>query len=255
MKPDRTGLYCCFYQSGEHKSQLSDPLRLVMTGSYDKPSLSNMNAKVVASGHDVKLQCFSRIKFDKFILTKEEAPQFTRTQSSTAQDNGQQTTFHLDHVTSTQAGTYRCYGSFNTDPDVWSHPSDPLQLEVTEPPLDPTPTEPEHPQAMDHNQTQDHQSILIGFPVAIVLLLLLSLLLFFILHHRHRKAKKNATETKRQQQQAAGPMDRLASEARDPQDVTYIQVAFNAPTPGTASAPSLLPGPTQASEYATVARR
>ncbi|XP_045435648.1 leukocyte immunoglobulin-like receptor subfamily B member 1 isoform X6 [Pipistrellus kuhlii] len=255
MKPEQTGLYCCFYQSGEHWSPYSDALHLVMTGSYDKPTLSSMSGTVMASGHNVRLQCFSRIKFEAFILTKEDAPQFTQRKSSTAKDNGQQTTFHLDRVTSTEAGTYRCYGALREDPNVWPHPSDPLQLEVREPPLDPTPTEPEHPQAMDHNQTQDHQSILIGFPVAIVLLLLLSLLLFFILHHRHRKAKKNATETKRQQQQAAGPMDRLASEARDPQDVTYIQVAFNAPTPGTASAPSLLPGPTQASEYATVARR
>ena len=38
MIPDQTGLYCCFYQSGEHKSQLSDPLRLVMTGEWDPGS-------------------------------------------------------------------------------------------------------------------------------------------------------------------------------------------------------------------------
>ena len=89
-----------------------------------------MSGTVVASGHNVRLQCFSRIKFDEFLLTKKYVPQFTRRQSSTAQDNGQQTTFHLNPVTSTQAGTYRCYGAFNTDPNVLSHPSDPLQLEV-----------------------------------------------------------------------------------------------------------------------------
>ncbi|KAK1329712.1 hypothetical protein QTO34_009895 [Cnephaeus nilssonii] len=223
------------------------------SGSYDKPSLSSISGTVVAPGDYVKLQCFSRIKFEAFILRKKNAPQFTQRQSSTAQDNGQQTTFHLDRVTSTQAGTYRCYGAFNKDPYVWSHPSDPLKLEVGEPPSDPTPVEPKHPQATDHNQTQDPQGILIGFPVAIVLLLLLFLLLFFILRHRHRKAKNNVTKTKRQQ--ATEPMNRLASEARDPQEVTYIQVAFNAPTHGTASAPSLLPRPTQASEYATVVLR
>nr|KAF6269462.1 hypothetical protein mPipKuh1_008113 [Pipistrellus kuhlii] len=133
MKPDRTGLYCCFYQSGEHKSQLSDPLRLVMTGSYDKPTLSSMSGTVVASGHNVRLQCFSRIKFEAFILTKEDAPQFTHRKSSTAQDNGQQTTFHLDRVTSTETGTYRCYGALSQDPNVWSDPSEPLQLEVRGP--------------------------------------------------------------------------------------------------------------------------
>ncbi|EPQ06363.1 Leukocyte immunoglobulin-like receptor subfamily A member 2 [Myotis brandtii] len=130
MKPDRTGLYRCSYQSGGHWSPLSDILRVVMTGSYDKPSLSSMSGTVVAPGDNVTLQCFSRIKFDSFILTKEDAPQFTQRQSSTAQDNGVQTTFHMDSVTSTQAGTYRCYGAFSKDPYVWSHPSDPLQLVV-----------------------------------------------------------------------------------------------------------------------------
>ncbi|XP_036162580.1 leukocyte immunoglobulin-like receptor subfamily B member 4 [Myotis myotis] len=254
MKPDRTGLYRCSYQSGGHWSSLSDSLHLVMMGSYDKPSLSSMSGTVVTSGNNVTLQCFSRIGFQAFILTKQDAPQFTKRQSSTAQDKGQQATFHMDRVTSTQAGTYRCYGAFSKDPYVWSHASDPLQLEVREAPSDPTPVEPKHPQATDHNQTQNHHGILIGFPVAIVLLLLLFLLLFFILRHRHRKAKNNATEAKRQPQEVE-PMNGLASEARDPQDVTYFQVAFNAPTHGTASAPSLLPKPAQASEYATLMLR
>ncbi|XP_023602225.1 leukocyte immunoglobulin-like receptor subfamily B member 4 [Myotis lucifugus] len=254
MKREKTGLYRCSYKSGERWSQSNNILHLVMTGSYDKPSLSSMSGPVVAPGDNVTLQCFSRIKFDAFILTKDDAPQFTQRQSSTTQDNGQQTTFQMDHVTSTQAGTYRCYGAFSKDPYVWSHPSDPLQLVDREAPFDPIPMEPKHPQATDHNQTQNHHGILIGFPVAIVLLLLLFLLLFFILRHRHRKARNNATETKRQPE-AVEPMDGPASEARDPQDVTYFQVAFNAPTHGTASAPSLLPKPAQASEYATLVLR
>ncbi|XP_070258293.1 leukocyte immunoglobulin-like receptor subfamily A member 2 isoform X2 [Myotis yumanensis] len=130
MKPDKTGLYRCSYQSGGHWSPVSDILRVVMTGSYDKPSLSSISGTVVASGKIVTLQCFSSFKFDAFILTKEDASQFTQRQSSTAQDNGQQATFHMDHVMSTQAGTYRCYGAFSKDPYVWSHPSDPLQLVV-----------------------------------------------------------------------------------------------------------------------------
>ncbi|XP_054566768.1 leukocyte immunoglobulin-like receptor subfamily A member 6 [Eptesicus fuscus] len=89
-----------------------------------------MSGTVVAPGDNVKLHCFSRIKFEAFILTKEDAPRFTQRQSTTSQDNGQQTTFHMDRVTSTQAGTYRCFGAFDTNPEVWSHPSDPLQLEV-----------------------------------------------------------------------------------------------------------------------------
>ncbi|EPQ20765.1 Leukocyte immunoglobulin-like receptor subfamily A member 6 [Myotis brandtii] len=146
MKRDKTGLYHCSYKSGERWSQSNNILHLVMTGSYDKPSLSSMSGTVVAPGDNVTLQCFSRIKFDSFIFTKDDAPQFAQRQRSTAQDNGVQATFHMDRVTSAQARTYRCYGAFSKDPYVWSHPSDPFQLEVKEAPFDPTPTEPKHPQ-------------------------------------------------------------------------------------------------------------
>ncbi|CAK6437469.1 unnamed protein product [Pipistrellus nathusii] len=130
MKPYWTGLYGCSYKSGGHRSPYSDTLHLVLTGYYDKPTLMSMSDMEVASGDNVKLRCFSKIKFDIFILTKEDAPQFTIRKRSTAQENEQQTTFQLDPVTSTQARTYRCYGGFYKDIDVWSHPSDPLQLEV-----------------------------------------------------------------------------------------------------------------------------
>uniref|UniRef100_G1QB25 Immunoglobulin domain-containing protein n=1 Tax=Myotis lucifugus TaxID=59463 RepID=G1QB25_MYOLU len=126
MKANWTGLYHCSYESGGHWSSPSGNLDLMMAGSYDKPSLSSMSGRVVAPGDNVTLQCFSRIKFDSFILTKDDKTGLYR-----SQDNGVQTTFHMDHVTSTQAGTYRCYGAFSKDPYVWSHPSDPLQLVVT----------------------------------------------------------------------------------------------------------------------------
>lgn len=102
-----------------------------LSGAYDKPSLSSMNSTVVASGDNVDLQCFSKAKFQAFLLTRADAPHPTQRQSSTPQDNGRQATFHLDHVSPTQAGAYRCYGVFTTDPYLWSHPSDPLELVVT----------------------------------------------------------------------------------------------------------------------------
>ncbi|XP_066230574.1 leukocyte immunoglobulin-like receptor subfamily B member 4 isoform X1 [Saccopteryx leptura] len=250
MRPDQTGLYSCSYRNGEQWSKLSDPLRLVMTGAYDKPSFAHLSAIVVASGDSVKVQCFSRLKFDEFILTKEDAPHSTQNQSSTPQGNRRQAIFHMDHVTSTQTGTYRCYGAFSKDPYVWSEPSDPLQLLVREAPDSADPTEPGHP----HDQkTQRQQHLLIGLPVAIMLLLVLLLSLLFILHRR-RKAKNNAARTQRQPE-AVEPITGQASEAIDPQDVTYFQVAFNAPTQGTASTPSRLAKETQTSDYATLALR
>ncbi|XP_036162439.1 leukocyte immunoglobulin-like receptor subfamily A member 6 [Myotis myotis] len=126
----QAGTYRCyggFNKNSSMWSHPSDPLQLMVRGTYDKPSLSSMSGTVLASGDNVKLQCFSSFKFDAFIFIKDDTPQFTQRQSSTAQDNGQQTTFHMDNVTSTQAGTYRCYGAFSKDP---YDPSNPLQLVV-----------------------------------------------------------------------------------------------------------------------------
>ncbi|XP_014649687.1 PREDICTED: leukocyte immunoglobulin-like receptor subfamily A member 6 [Ceratotherium simum simum] len=130
MTPDRAGLYHCSFQSGDSWSQFSDPLQLVMTGAYDKPSLSSMTGTVVASGKNVKLQCFSRLKFDAFILIEEDEVHAIQNQSSTPKGGGHQAVFLLNQVSPTQAGTYRCYGVFSRYPYVWSHASDPLQLPV-----------------------------------------------------------------------------------------------------------------------------
>ncbi|KAG5201197.1 hypothetical protein JEQ12_005731 [Ovis aries] len=129
MTTDKTGLYHCSYQRGGRWSQFSDPLQLVMTGAYDKPSLSSVAGTVAAPGENAKLQCFSRINYDVFILTK-DGDHITQDQSSAPQDRGHQTIFLLSPVSSTQAGTYRCYGAFRDNAYVWSQPSDPLQLQV-----------------------------------------------------------------------------------------------------------------------------
>ena len=100
------------------------------SGAYDKPALSSVAGTVVAPGESVKLQCFSNINHDVFILTKEDGNHVTQNQSSVPQDRGRQTIFLLNPVSSTQPGTYRCYGTFREYPYVWSQPSDPLQLQV-----------------------------------------------------------------------------------------------------------------------------
>ncbi|XP_014649688.1 PREDICTED: leukocyte immunoglobulin-like receptor subfamily A member 5 [Ceratotherium simum simum] len=346
MTPHWAGLYHCSYQSGDSWSQFSDPLQLVMTGAYEKPSLSSMTGTVVASGENVKLQCFSRLKFDVFILIEEDEVHAIQNQSSTPKGGGHQAVFLLNQVSSTQAGTYRCFGVFNDSRYVWSDASDPLQLQVrgeeapahpssclllrptlsrwssdwekedsgvgrrchhrllrqealrsslpsptmqpsyhmprgrgsavldgklkniqvkerkktplisapfAEAPEGPDPTTSRHSTAppSNKNSPEKHQNVLIGVPVAIALLLLVLLLLFII--HR-RKAKSNAARSDRQLE-AAGPMDGQASEARDPQDVTYSQVTSSVSTQGTAATPSLLPRQTQTSEYATLALR
>uniref|UniRef100_A0A8B9XPF2 Immunoglobulin domain-containing protein n=1 Tax=Bos mutus grunniens TaxID=30521 RepID=A0A8B9XPF2_BOSMU len=215
---DKTGLYHCSYQRGSHWSQFSDPLQLVITGAYDKPSLSSMAGTVVAPGENVKLQCFSKINHDVFILTKEDGDHVTQNQSSVPQDRGRQAIFLLNPVSSTQAGTYRCYGAFHDNPYVWSQPSDPLQLQVEAP--------------SGNLASQDRRlGIWIGVPVAVGLLLLV-FLVFFILYCLH-KAKNNA-ERKERHPEAAGQVNGQASEAADPQEVTYSQVNCHVPHQGTA---------------------
>ncbi|XP_036088574.1 leukocyte immunoglobulin-like receptor subfamily A member 6 [Rousettus aegyptiacus] len=131
---DCTGLYQCSYHSSGLLSELSDPLQLVMIGVYDKPSLSSL-----ASGDNVKLQHFSRFKFNVFFLIKEDGVHAIQKQHLTSQGNGLQVAFHMDHVTSTQTGTYRCYGAFHNYLYVWSHPSDRLHLLVKGEEAHPTP--------------------------------------------------------------------------------------------------------------------
>eukprot|EP00069_Balaena_mysticetus_P001905 bmy_16803T0 len=64
----------------------SDSSIFNLGGVYEKPSLSSMAGTVETPGENVKLQCFSKIKFEAFLLTKEDGDHITQNQSSTPQD-------------------------------------------------------------------------------------------------------------------------------------------------------------------------
>ncbi|XP_053770976.1 leukocyte immunoglobulin-like receptor subfamily B member 4 isoform X3 [Desmodus rotundus] len=174
MSSQNAGPYQCAYSTGGSLSQLSEPLLLVVAGEHSAPSLSAHPGLVVASGENVSLLCSSQSTWDTFHLLKErgaEPPQHRKSEWRSSERRWQ-AVFPVGPVSSSHGGTYRCYGSSNSTPNVWSQSSDPLHLGVTGLPLS--------------------LNVLIGVSVALVLLL--SLLLFLFLHHQRQSRGRTSAD-------------------------------------------------------------
>ncbi|XP_063455719.1 killer cell immunoglobulin-like receptor 2DL5A isoform X5 [Pan paniscus] len=194
----------------------SDPLDIVITGLYEKPSLSAQPGPTVQAGENVTLSCSSRSSYDMYHLFREgEAHERELRLPAVRSVNGTlQADFPLGPAT--HGGTYRCFGSFPHSPYEWSNSSDPLLVSVTGNPSSswPSPTEPS-----SKSGNPGHLHVLIGTSVVIILFLLL---LFFLLH-RCCSNKKNAAVM---DQEPAGNriVKREDSDEQDPQEVTYAQL-------------------------------
>uniref|UniRef100_A0A2K5UVF4 Immunoglobulin domain-containing protein n=1 Tax=Macaca fascicularis TaxID=9541 RepID=A0A2K5UVF4_MACFA len=241
---DLAGTYRC-YGSVTHcpyvLSAPSDPLDIVITGKYEKPSLSAQPGPTVQAGENVTLSCSSQNSFDMYHLSREgEARELSL--SAVPSVNG---TFQADFPLgpATHGGTYRCFGSFRTTPYKWSDPSDPLPVSVTgeeTPCLWPSPTEPS-----SKTSNPRHLHVLIGTSVVMILFTI-----FFFLLHRWCSNKKNAAVM---DQEPAGDrtVNREDPDEQDPQEVTYAQLDHCVLTQGKITRPSQRPKrpPTDTSVY------
>nr|XP_044615143.1 LOW QUALITY PROTEIN: leukocyte immunoglobulin-like receptor subfamily A member 2 [Equus asinus] len=180
------GWYRCY---GRHNlssewSAPSDPLDILVAGEephpnpHFSPTLSAHPGPTVAPGGNVTLRCQTRRLFDTFYLSKKGKtcpPLYLRSQY---QDGKFQASFLMNPVTLDHGGTYRCYGSLNSAPFLLSHPSDPLELVVTGPPIPVTPSVPTQdptsgPQLPDYTVEN-----LIRLGLSGLILVVLGLLLF-----------------------------------------------------------------------------
>nr|XP_006997002.2 killer cell immunoglobulin-like receptor 3DL1 [Peromyscus maniculatus bairdii] len=133
---EHAGTYRCYGLNFHYPikiSEISDPVKIIISGVYRKPFLLALQPSLVNLGEKVTLECRSEIMFDTFILTSHKNGTIKDSFELSAghYHGGSQANFSIGPVTPDDAGTYTCYGSFNHSPYEWSESSGPIDIKIT----------------------------------------------------------------------------------------------------------------------------
>ncbi|XP_030400787.1 leukocyte immunoglobulin-like receptor subfamily A member 6 isoform X1 [Gopherus evgoodei] len=138
------GFYSCrSHSSSELPMDPCDYVRIVVAElSYPKPSISLSPHGEVVLGGTVIIRCECRCQNVTVLMYKLGNPDVRRW----AETAGGVAEFTIDNVSWRDTGSYSCQYGTESDPPVWSHPSDPVELMVaggpdpTQPGTAPAPT-------------------------------------------------------------------------------------------------------------------
>ncbi|KAL1286510.1 KIR3DX2 [Ovibos moschatus] len=130
---EHAGSYTCSGANLSHsvRSNVSDPLPIVVTGVSTKPSISAHPGPFARAGENVTLRCHSSMLLDKFILQKRSSTGHFQRRGEMLTGGHAPADFFIGPMTLASAGTYRCYGSLRHSPYEWSAPSDPVDIVIT----------------------------------------------------------------------------------------------------------------------------